>query len=133
MKLSAHLFGPLVVARRVLWNKVYLSGCFLGIVSLVFSKFWHDARNSYEVVRDRAGFSGKYFFAPKIGKIDQKMGQNRVFLIYWKVWSLIFTKFVLQWKLALFAVFWHKSHIWENFCSLDMGQIVLSQSDCRNF
>ena len=27
----------------------------------------------------------------------------------------------------------HKSHIWENFCSWDMGQNVLSQSDCRIF
>ena len=26
------------------------SRCFLGIVSLVFSKFWHGARNPYEAV-----------------------------------------------------------------------------------
>ena len=38
---------------------------FLGIVSLVFSEMWHGARNSYEVVRDRAGFSGKIFFLPQ--------------------------------------------------------------------
>ena len=49
-----------------------LSRCFLGIVSLVFSKFWHDARNPYEVVRDRAGFPRKKFFAPKTGKVGQK-------------------------------------------------------------
>ena len=45
-----------------------LSGRFLGIVSLVFSKFWHDARNPYEVLRDRAGFSRKKIFAQKLGK-----------------------------------------------------------------
>ena len=35
---------------------VLLSRHFLGIVSLVFSEIWHGARNSYEVVHDRAGF-----------------------------------------------------------------------------
>ena len=39
-----------------------------------FSKFWHGARNSYEVVHDRAGFSRKVFFAPKMGKMGQKQG-----------------------------------------------------------
>ena len=32
---------------------------FLGMVSLVFSKFWHGARNPSEVVRGRAGFFKK--------------------------------------------------------------------------
>ena len=36
-----------------------LSGCFLGIVSLIFSKFWHSARVPCEVVCDRVGFSKK--------------------------------------------------------------------------
>ena len=40
---------------------VFLSRRFLGIVSLVFSEFWYGARNPYEVVHDRAGFSGKIF------------------------------------------------------------------------
>ena len=38
---------------------IRLSACFLGIVSLVFSKFLHGARNVSKVARDRAGFSGK--------------------------------------------------------------------------
>ena len=51
---------------------VLLSRHFLGIVSLVFSEIWHGARNSYEVVRDRAGFSEKkIFFAPKLRKKAQ--------------------------------------------------------------
>ena len=29
-------------------------------------------------------FPGKFFFAPKIGKVDPKWTKNRVFLIYWK-------------------------------------------------
>ena len=46
----------------------HLSGHFLGIESLVFSKFWHDTRNPYEVMLDRGGFSGKKVLHPKLGK-----------------------------------------------------------------
>ena len=45
-----------------------LSGHFLGIVSLVFSKVWHGARNPYEVVHDRAGFSKRKILLSKLGK-----------------------------------------------------------------
>ena len=41
------------------------------MVSLVFSKFWHGSRNPYEVVQDRAGFSGEKNFFSKIGKITK--------------------------------------------------------------
>ena len=41
---------------------------FLGILSLVFSEFRHGARNPYEVVHDRAGFSGKSFLPQNLGK-----------------------------------------------------------------
>ena len=74
----------------------HLLGNFTETVSLIFSKFWHGARNSYEVVHDRAGFSGKKFFAYKSGKIGPKRAKNRVFSIYWKIWSLIFAEFDLQ-------------------------------------
>ena len=47
--------------------------------------------------------------------------------------SLIFTEFVLWWKFILFAMFLHKSDIWGNFGSWDMGQNVLIQSDCSIF
>ena len=85
----------LVVAGRALLNRVCpsfhpsvlpsfhpscLSGRFLGIASLVFSKFWNGARNLYEVVFDRVGFSRTNFFTSKMGKIDQKWAKNRVFL-----------------------------------------------------
>ena len=62
---------PPLLAGRVLWNRVCLSFCpsfglsfplsrhFLGIVSLVFSKFWHDARNPYEVTCGRGRFPRK--------------------------------------------------------------------------
>ena len=58
---------------------VLLSGHFLGIASSVFSKFSQGARNPYEVLRDGAGFSGKIFFAPKVGKMDQNRPKTGFF------------------------------------------------------
>ena len=87
--------GPPALAGRVLWNRVCPSfrpsvcpGVFLEWYHKFFSKFWHDARNPYEVVRDRAGFSRRNFFAPKIGKMGQKQGffnilKNYVINFYW--------------------------------------------------
>ena len=43
-------------------------------------------------------FLEEYFLLQKlekVGKMDQKLPKNRVFLIYWKIWSLVFTGFVL--------------------------------------
>ena len=89
-------FGAPVVARRFLWNTVclsfypsfYLLGHFRGILSLIFSKFWHGAKNPYKVVHDKAGFSGGKISAIKFGKIGQKQGflnllKNLVINFYW--------------------------------------------------
>ena len=46
---------------------ILLSGRFLEIGLLIFYKFWHSVRNSYEVVRGRARFFEKRIFAQKIG------------------------------------------------------------------
>ena len=73
-------FGPPAVDGRVLWNMIYLSfhpsvcsGFFLELCQF-FSNFWHGGKNPYEVVLNRAGFSEKIFFAPKIRKMGQKQG-----------------------------------------------------------
>ena len=68
-----------------------LSGRFLGIASLVFSKLWHGVRNLYEVAHESWIF-WKNFFAPKIRKMN-KMGQRQVFFNLLKSFSLIFTEF----------------------------------------
>ena len=47
---------------------VSLSGRFHGIVSLVFSEFWHGARNSYKVMRHRAIFCCVQTQIPYLGK-----------------------------------------------------------------
>ena len=76
---------------------VLLSRHFLGIVSLVFSEIWHGARNSYEVVRDRARFSEKKNFLPQNWEKRPNMGQkhgffnlleNLVINFYW-IWSIM--------------------------------------------
>ena len=80
----------------------------LGMLSLLFSKFCHGARNPYKFVHDRVRFSIKNF-------LDQIWDKYRVFWIYWKVWWLIFIEFSLLWNFILFAVFLHKYHIWKNY------------------
>ena len=60
----------LINKREKFWLRKILefsesSGHFLGIVSLVFAKFWHGARNPYEVLQ----IFWEIFFTPKIGKI----------------------------------------------------------------
>ena len=57
---------------------VHLSVCssvcpdiFLELYHCFFSKFWHGARNPYEVVCGRARFSGNVF-SPNVGKRGQK-------------------------------------------------------------
>ena len=71
------IIGPQAVAGRVLWNRVclsvLLSGHFLWIVSLTCSKFWHGARNPYEVVCDSWIFQ-ENFFCPKNGENGPKTG-----------------------------------------------------------
>ena len=47
-------------------------------MSLVFAKFWHGARNPYEVVRDKARFSEKKLYI-KNWENETKMGQNQGF------------------------------------------------------
>ena len=47
-------------------------------ISLVLAKFWHDARNPYEVVCDKARFSEKKLCI-KYWENETKMGQNQVF------------------------------------------------------
>ena len=58
----------------------------------------------------------------KIGKMDQKWVKTGFSWIYWKDWSWIFTEFVLV------GMFLHKSDIWANLISWNMGQNVLRQS-----
>ena len=55
------------------------SGCFLGIVPLVFSKFWHGVSNQCEVLCDSQIFWEKPFCL-KIWGNGPEMGQKQGFL-----------------------------------------------------
>ena len=58
---------------------VFLPRVFLGIASIDFSEIWHGARNSHEIVHDRAGISDKIFFTPKLGKRVQNVPKQGFF------------------------------------------------------
>ena len=91
---------------------VLLSGRCFGIVSLVFSKFWHGARNPFEVMHDSK------IFHKRIGKMGQKQGflnlLKDVINFYWICSIMKIISF-------LFAMFPHKSYIWEKKIFLRYG------------
>ena len=70
-----------------------------------------------------------FFFTPKIRKNGPKTG----FFEFIEKFGHQFLLNLFYNENILFAVFLHKSRIWENFCSWGMGQNVLSQSDCTIF
>ena len=74
---SQSLLRPSVMAFS--WNCV-----------IIFLNFDMALEIHMKLCITRAEFSIKIFFALKIGKMDQKWSKNRVFWIYWKIWSLIF-------------------------------------------
>ena len=69
-------------------------------------------------------------FHKRIGKMGQKQGflnlLKDVINFYWICSIMKIISF-------LFAMFSHKSYIWEKKFSWDMGQNILSQSDGRIF
>ena len=80
---------PATVARWVLQSRIWpsfpLSVCFLGTGSLVFSKFWHGARNPNDVAHDRI-FLEYLLLSQTLGK-RIKIGPNTCFFkvnFYWK-------------------------------------------------
>ena len=139
--MQAHIFGPPVVAGRVLWNRIcqsfhppiHLSRHFLGIGILVFSKFWLCVRKPDKVVFDRVRFflkkKKRKKNAPKMGKMGQKKGflnllKSLVIDFFW-IWSM--------WSFILFAIFLCKSYIWEISGPWDVAQNSLGQLNCRIF
>ena len=76
---SSSLNGPIKQGLSVLLSVLPSVQVFLGIVSLVYSEFWHGARNPFEVVHDRARLSGKNCFASELEN-GPKMCQKQGFL-----------------------------------------------------
>ena len=63
-------------------------------------------------------FSGKFSFSQKW----EKRPQNVFFGILLKIESLVFARNYLKWSIIWLANFLHKSNIWENSRSRDLGQ-----------
>lgn len=87
---------------------------FLGIGSLILSKFWHAAKNLNEIMRDTAVYYRKH---------GSKLG---VFGIYWNLvinfsWISSIMNFC-----KLVVMFLYKSHIWEKSGSWAFTQSAFS-------
>ena len=104
--------GHLALAGRVLWNRIcpsfhpsfrpsflpsvfHLSGRFLGIVLLIFSKFWHETRHevAWSCVWQNRTFQKKKF-CPKNWENGPKMVQKQSFL---KILKNLVTDFHWMW------------------------------------
>ena len=79
----------------------------------------------------KSPFYQKNSFLPKFEqkkpKIAPKIG---FFFIFWKILSLVFPN-NLKWKLIVFLIFHHQSHIWQSSGSQVLDQNTFSQSNCR--
>ena len=77
-------------------------------------------------------FPEKSFLLRKLGKWTKNGPKTGFFefiekFCHYLYWLCSMMKFIL------FVVFLHKFHVWENFCSWDMGQNVPRQSHCKIF
>ena len=123
-------------SRKVLWNMVclcfHLVPAFFGILSLVFSQFWHGAWNPDQVVCDRAVFF-RICFVPKIEKMDQKMGQKQGFLNLLKKLVINFYRICSIMNIYIVCCVPAQVLYLGIFFSWNMSQNILSPSDCRIF
>ena len=104
----------------------HLSGCFLEIASLDFSEFWHGTRNPSEVVHNNS-ISWKNSFCSKNWGNGPKMAQKWPkigFFEFNKKFHCIYS------ILKIFICYVPGQILWEKYCSRDIGQNPLSQSDC---
>ena len=67
---------------------------FLEILALVFSEFLHGAITRISYAWQIWIFWEKFFLPKNLGKWTKDGPKTGFFLIYWKIWSLIFTEFV---------------------------------------
>ena len=71
---------PWINSMKQVLSVLVFSVCFIGIGSLVFSKFWNGFRNRYEIVRGRAVFFEK----------NRNMDQNHGFIDFIELFGLYF-------------------------------------------
>ena len=124
--------GPPAVAERILWIRVCQSICpevFLGLANWFFLKLSMVLEALVVLYITEPDFLKKIFLPQKMGK----MGQKWVILIYWKNLIIIFFWIWSIMKVYVICIFLHKSHIWENSGSRDMGQNTFGKSNSKDF
>ena len=126
---------PWLEGSHELGLAVLPSGSFFGIDSLVFSGNQYGVRAPYGVVYVILLHHLKIAFCLKMGKIDQKWAKNKVFWIYWEIYSLVFVKtwsiikiiFYMLYSCTNYISDLEKSGFW------DIDQYAFGQSDCKIF
>ena len=90
-----------------------------------FPNFLHDERWLEYLKKWQSPFSQENSFLLKFVKKAPKRPKNRFLLIFWKILSLVFPGKNLKNKLILSFIFYHQSHIWQNFGSWARGQYAV--------
>ena len=80
-----------------------------------------------------ADFPEKNFLLRKLGKWTKNGPKTGFFEFIEKFCHYLLLTLPYDEIYFICCKFLHKFHIWENFCSWDMGQNVLRQSDCKIF
>ena len=136
------IFGPPAVAWRVLWNSVCLSFCqsfclagtFTWNCFIVFSKFWHGARNLYGILCDKAWFSWKKKnLLQKLSKWTKNVPKTGFFEFIEKFGQSFLLSLFCNEDLFYLLCSCTNPLFGKIYCSWDMGQNILSESDCKIF
>ena len=107
---------------------IHQCSIFLRNESLVFSDFWYDGKSLEYLKTGRGLFSKKIYFWPNLSKKGPKWPQND-FVRFFQKFIKNLTCFSWKWsKMKILLIFYHQSHIWQNSCSLFMGQNADNQS-----
>ena len=106
-------------------------------LELDFVEFWHGAGNLYEVVRDKAIFFLKCFFAQKLGK----WAENRLKIVYLFICLLNLKKNLVihfHWTCSIMKIYIiccvpTQALSWGKSCFWNIDQNAPRQSDYRSF
>ena len=97
---ASFLIGPMVMSRRILWIKVFLL-----VLPSFDSSVWKVSWNWLISFFLNFGIEAPFGFVHDSRifwkkNLPPKWAENRIFWIYEKIWSLIFSEFGLSWNLC---------------------------------
>ena len=138
------IFGPPVMAGRVLWIKACPSVCpffcpsffpavFLELAHYFFLKLFMVLGAHMEMCVTEPVFFWKNPLPPKMTENGQKWPKIVFFLLFRNIYSLVLSGNVVEWNyLWLFSIL-RKPHMWEKSGSQVIAKNVLGQSDFSIF